>query len=156
MTLPHESSRLPCNLGLRGRRLISPLLFKAAFEQNAQWPGKYVVMRVLRLPESCGRLGVISSKRTLPRAVDRNRARRLMREAFRLNRWRLLPGVDILLLARRKIVATRCQNVEHELVKLFKRAQVYDHAASPPAAHSEAKLQATTLGGDVSGEITKV
>lgn len=29
------------------------------------------------------RLGIVSSKRTLPRAVDRNRAKRMVREAFR-------------------------------------------------------------------------
>jgi ribonuclease P protein component len=30
-----------------------------------------------------GRLGIIASKRSFPRAVDRNRAKRLVREAFR-------------------------------------------------------------------------
>ncbi len=41
------------------------------------------------------RLGLVVPKRVLPRAVDRNRARRLMREWFRRNQA-LLAGKDLL------------------------------------------------------------
>lgn len=40
------------------------------------------------------RLGLIVGKRVLRRAVDRNRARRVVREVFRCNRLEL-PEVDI-------------------------------------------------------------
>ena len=46
------------------------------------------------------RIGIIASKRVAPRAVDRNRAKRLVREAFRAMRHRL-TGTDIVVQLRR-------------------------------------------------------
>jgi len=49
---------------------------------------------------SQARLGIIASKKAAPRAVDRNRARRLVREAFRMARHRF-GGVDVVVQVRR-------------------------------------------------------
>lgn len=49
---------------------------------------------------SLARIGIIASKRVAPRAVDRNRAKRLVREAFRQRRLRL-EGMDVLVELRR-------------------------------------------------------
>lgn len=40
------------------------------------------------------RLGLVVSKRALPSAVQRNRAKRVLRETFRQRRWEL-PPMDI-------------------------------------------------------------
>ena len=42
------------------------------------------------------RLGLIVPKRLLPRAVDRNRAKRLLREWFRRNKQMVVIGQDLL------------------------------------------------------------
>lgn len=49
------------------------------------------------------RLGLIVPKRVLPRAVDRNRVKRLAREWFRNNQARL-GGRDILIRVTKKVV----------------------------------------------------
>jgi ribonuclease P protein component len=46
------------------------------------------------------RIGIVASKRAAPRAVDRNRAKRLVREVFRLMRARL-GGTDVIVQLRR-------------------------------------------------------
>jgi ribonuclease P protein component len=46
------------------------------------------------------RIGIIASKRVAARAVDRNRAKRMVREAFRKVRHRL-GGVDLVVQLRR-------------------------------------------------------
>lgn len=46
------------------------------------------------------RIGIIASKRVAARAVDRNRAKRLVREAFRRLRHRL-GGVDVVVQLKR-------------------------------------------------------
>jgi ribonuclease P protein component len=51
-----------------------------------------------------GRLGLIVSKRVFPRAVDRNRAKRLLREWFRCHQIRL-GSRDILIRLTAKNVA---------------------------------------------------
>jgi len=46
------------------------------------------------------RIGIIAAKRIAPRAVDRNRAKRLVREMFRAMRHRL-TGIDVVVQLRR-------------------------------------------------------
>lgn len=50
--------------------------------------------------QSHARIGIIASKRVASRAVDRNRAKRLVREAFRKLRHRL-GGIDVVVQLRR-------------------------------------------------------
>ncbi|MFA5912528.1 MAG: ribonuclease P protein component [Burkholderiales bacterium] len=57
-------------------------------------------MQLHSLPSTSGpRLGVIAGRHAWPRAVDRNRFRRLVREAFRVLQHRLQPR-DYLVRAR--------------------------------------------------------
>ena len=49
---------------------------------------------------SRSRIGIIVGKKVAPRAVDRNRIKRLAREIFRQERWRLGSN-DLVVLARR-------------------------------------------------------
>jgi ribonuclease P protein component len=77
------------------------------------------------------RLGVVASKRTFRRAVDRNRAKRLLREAFRLNRSRVEGKGDLVIIARRRILDVKCQAVERELMWLLKKAGI----EKPPRKH---------------------
>jgi ribonuclease P protein component len=69
-----------------------------------------------------GRLGVVAAKRSFRRSVDRSRAKRLLREAYRLNRAALREGLDVVLVARRPILDVKVQSVEAELLRLAARA----------------------------------
>lgn len=108
----------------RRQRLLSPLSFKEAFDGGPQWPGRTLVMWLRRAGDASGRLGVVASKRTFRRAVDRNRARRLVREAFRLNRGELRTDVDFVLLARRRILDVKRQDVEDDLGQICRAAKI--------------------------------
>jgi ribonuclease P protein component len=98
------------------------LLFKEAFDGGPQWPGRTLVMWLRRADDASCRLGVVASKRTFHDAVQRNRARRLLREAFRLNRHRLAAGADVVLLARRRILDAKRQDVERDLLHVCRMA----------------------------------
>ena len=82
---------------------------------------------VLRwVPNGLGKtcLGVISAKRTFRLAVERSRARRLMREAFRLERPRLKAGYDLVLLGRRGLPGLTCQEARRDLLWLCRKADL--------------------------------
>ena len=74
-------------------------MFRHATSRKAKGP--FAVLKLLD-QRDFPRLGVTIPKRLIPRAVDRNRVKRYIREWFRLNQAIIEP-VDIVLLLRRPI-----------------------------------------------------
>lgn len=64
------------------------------------------------------RLGVIATKR-LGNAVTRNRAKRVLRETFRLNQDCLPASCDIVLVARRSVLKADQANVHKRFRKVI-------------------------------------
>jgi ribonuclease P protein component len=75
-------------------RLLKAAEFEAVLNNRCAVRTRY--FQVMGRPNSLGhpRLGMIVSKRVYSRAVDRNRIRRLIREAFRISA-RSLPPLDM-------------------------------------------------------------
>ena len=81
-----------------------------------------LIVNWLRLNEgTCSRLGVVTSSR-IGGAVVRNRARRLMRESFRLNQQRLAQPLDLVLVARQSIAGKTYAQVEKDLLTSLGKA----------------------------------
>jgi len=74
--------------------------FTAALATGAARTRRHFALFVRPNGLSQARIGIIVSKRVAPRAVDRNRAKRLVRETFRKLRSRL-DGIDVLVELRR-------------------------------------------------------
>ena len=105
----------------RHQRLQKHSEFQDAFNQGPATPGRYMVMWRRRGPGAHLRLGVVVSKRTLRRAVDRARAKRMLREAYRLNRHRFSGDYDVLLVVRRSLLRATYGAIERDLLKLARR-----------------------------------
>src|SRR5436190_7534916 len=69
------------------------------------------------------RIGVISSRK-IGDAVARSRARRLMREAFRLHQYELASPSDLVLVARPSIQEKQFHQVEKDFLLLAKEAKL--------------------------------
>ena len=72
-------------------------------------------------PNSEGRLGVISPKK-IGNAVERNRARRLLRETFRLHQHDFGEPVNLVLVARQSIIGKKFAEVEHDFLRALQKA----------------------------------
>lgn len=73
------------------------------------------------LPEDApSRVGVITGKR-MGKAVQRNRARRLMREAFRLHQHHLKRPLDLILIARQSIAGKMLRDVERDYLAILRQ-----------------------------------
>ena len=54
--------------------------------------------------------------------MERNRARRLIREAFRKNKWLVPHGVDIVINVKRSLVEAGYADFEAEFITFLQRA----------------------------------
>ena len=65
-------------------------------------------------------------------AVVRNRVRRRLREIYRLHEQELLPGYDIVVVARVRAVHSRYAVLERDFLRLAKKLQLLRPQGDPP------------------------
>ena len=75
-------------------KLSRPEEYRTAMTAPCRISGKNFLVRALPSIWPTARLGLICSRKAAPRAVDRNRCKRLAREAFRVAKAGL-PALDI-------------------------------------------------------------
>ena len=104
------------------QRLLKASLFREAFEQKRSFVGRLMVLWLRKGEGASLRLGVVTSKKVSNRAVDRNLARRRLREAFRQHRAEFSGDVDLVIIGRRNILEATQAEVEAELLRLAGKA----------------------------------
>jgi ribonuclease P protein component len=73
----------------------------------------------------------VAAGRSVGKAVERNRAKRLLRAALQPLISAIEPGWEVILIARRPIKTVKCQEVQAALIFLLKRA----HLMKEPDEH---------------------
>lgn len=85
--------------------------------------GCLVVNWMLLMPGSICRVGLITTKK-LGKAIIRTRARRLLRETFRLHQHDFRQPVAMVLVARASIIGKKLADVERDFVTLLRQANL--------------------------------
>lgn len=108
----------------RAVRLLHGAEFQRVFAQARRVPGRRFMLlyRYPEAPQPSARLGLAIAKKHAKRAVDRNRIRRVAREAFRARRA-ALPAVDIIVLSRVGIAAASGAELRAELDRLLEQVK---------------------------------
>jgi len=118
---PEDNPVYPKTLSKK-QRLIQASLFGEAFAQKRNFAGRFMVFWLRTGQDAALRLGVVTSKKVSNRAVDRNLARRRVREIFRQHRAELSGPFDLVVIARRNLLFASHSEVEQEFLRLAEKA----------------------------------
>ena len=96
----------------KANRLRKPSEFKRVYGKGKRFDGRLMTVFLLTSETEFQRLGITASKKGIGNAVQRNRAKRLLRETFRLSKTELneLQGkYDWVLNARRGLLRVKLE-----------------------------------------------
>jgi ribonuclease P protein component len=114
----------------RELRLTERRRFQAVYRRGRSWSNTELVLHVLRRPTMDRQFGFVVSKK-VGGAVQRNRVRRLLREACRALLPGVSPGLDVVVVARPAAATAGLEQLKDGMHGLFQRAGVWQNAAQP-------------------------
>ena len=112
----------------RCARILAKHEFDHAFRAGLSAGSK--LFRGLVVADAAARLGITVPKRSVPKANDRNRIKRIVREAFRLRRG-TLPAYAFVVVARGDIAQADPKAIRADVEKLFDRLAALKPAPAP-------------------------
>ena len=95
--------------------------FRRIYARGKSYVSPLVVVYVVKNRRKEARVGITTSKK-VGNAVQRNRSRRVIREAFRALAPRVRPGFDLVLVARGKTPYVKSTDVRRQLERQLQAA----------------------------------
>ena len=95
-------------------------VFRRLYQKGNQAGNRYLVLYARKNRTRENRVGITTGK-TLGHAVTRNRVRRRLREIYRLNEDRFVPGYDIVVVARSQAVNASFAQLQDSYLALAAR-----------------------------------
>ena len=105
----------------KANRVLKRGDYRHIYETGRKFSARYFTAFVRRREGEPPRLG-ITSTRKVGNAVERNRARRLLREVFRKNKQLVPPGIDIVINVKSSLVEATYTDLEGDFKAFLERA----------------------------------
>ena len=97
--------------------------FKTIYKSGKSVPERYVVLFFRKNDLPYSRTAFLASKK-VGNSIQRNRAKRLMRESYRLNADQFCDGYDLIFIARNTINGKKLKDVEKSLLNAARRGKL--------------------------------
>lgn len=97
--------------------------FRRLYSRGKHFAGGYVVVYAMKNRMGINRLGLTAGK-SVGNAVRRNRAKRLIRESYRMMEKKLGFGYDFVIVARGRIDGKTLEQVSRDLAYVMKKIEI--------------------------------
>lgn len=94
--------------------------FRRLYHKGKSAVSPYFAVYCRKTGRPCSRLGITTGVK-LGNAVKRNFVRRRIRELYRTNEEKLLPGYDVVVVARTRAIFGRYADLERSFLQLMKK-----------------------------------
>ncbi|MBI3778571.1 MAG: ribonuclease P protein component [Gammaproteobacteria bacterium] len=106
----------------KSRRLLKPEEYKSTLKSGSRWRDDYFGVYAAPNLHPYGRLGIVVSRKTSPRAVTRNRVKRQIRESFRYRKEKF-SGLDIVVMASPRAGAAASDSLRVSLQQMWDKVE---------------------------------
>lgn len=108
----------------RENRLADRRHFQDVYRYGKSVANAHFIVYFLRRPEAETFRAGVSAGKKLGKAVVRNRMRRLVKEALRLNAHRIARGYDLVVVVRKAAIGLSFAETERSLLHALRRASL--------------------------------
>ena len=107
----------------RSRRIRKNKDFRRIYSAGRRFRNRAGLLYVMPATGHSTKIGFVTTKR-IGHAFARNRARRLMREVYRLHQYELAEGYELILLAGHFLTDVSYKEAERAILALWRHAEV--------------------------------
>ena len=125
-------------------RLRKPGEFRRVYAEGKRFEGRLMTVFITPSNSEFQRLGITASKKAVGNAVQRNRAKRLLRETFRLSRAELNEletKFDWVLNARRHLLRVKLESPLAEFRQIIEKVKNFERTLKQGEKNVEAKAK---------------
>ena len=105
------------------RRIINNNEYRLVYKHGKYEVGRMCVLYRMPVAKQKTRIGFVTGKK-VGGAVERNRARRLMKEVYRLNQHQIREGYHIVIVGRGPLKDATYERAEQEMLYLLRKSKL--------------------------------
>ena len=95
-------------------------MFRRVYDSGKKIHARFFTAFILPNSQEQSRVGITATRR-IGNSVERNRLRRRVRELYRRNKWRVPPGVDIVINVKDGLARAGYDEIEQDFARLWER-----------------------------------